>query len=83
MMLIAPGLRLFRRPRRLMLLLDRFLGAHFLRQPQAGGSRCPLAALSSGSSDNPEVYILVIPVFAFASEIIPVFSPQSDLSATP
>ena len=55
-----------------MLLLDRFLGAHFF-DTQAGGS----AALWQHFFwffGHPEVYILVIPGFAFASEIIPVFS---------
>src|SRR6201998_1005214 len=56
----------------IMLLVDRYLGGHFF-DTQAGGS----AALSMHFFwifGHPEVYILVIPAFAFASEIIPVFS---------
>ena len=55
-----------------MLLLDRFLGAHFF-DTQAGGSAV-LWQHFFWIFGHPEVYILVIPVFAFASEIIPVFS---------
>jgi len=55
-----------------MLLLDRFVGAHFF-DTQAGGSAV-LWQHFFWIFGHPEVYILVIPVFAFASEIIPVFS---------
>src|SRR5208282_738644 len=55
-----------------MLLLDRFLGAHFF-DTQAGGSAL-LWQHFFWIFGHPEVYILVIPAFAFASEIIPVFS---------
>jgi hypothetical protein len=55
-----------------MLLLDRFLGAHFF-DTQAGGSAV-LCMHFFWIFGHPEVYILVLPVFAFASEIIPVFS---------
>jgi cytochrome c oxidase subunit I len=55
-----------------MLLLDRFLGAHFF-DTQAGGSAV-LWQHFFWIFGHPEVYILVIPAFAFASEIIPVFS---------
>ncbi len=55
-----------------MLLLDRFLGAHFF-DTQAGGSAV-LWQHFFWIFGHPEVYILVIPGFAFASEIIPVFS---------
>src|SRR6266404_2627183 len=55
-----------------MLLLDRFLGAHFF-DTQAGGSSV-LWQHFFWIFGHPEVYILVLPVFAFASEIIPVFS---------
>jgi cytochrome c oxidase subunit 1 len=55
-----------------MLLLDRFLGAHFF-DTQAGGSAV-LWMHFFWIFGHPEVYILVLPVFAFASEIIPVFS---------
>jgi cytochrome c oxidase subunit 1 len=55
-----------------MLLLDRFLGAHFF-DTQAGGSAV-LWQHFFWIFGHPEVYVLVIPAFAFASEIIPVFS---------
>ena len=55
-----------------MLLLDRYLGAHFF-DTQAGGSAI-LWQHFFWIFGHPEVYILVIPAFAFASEIIPVFS---------
>jgi cytochrome c oxidase subunit 1 len=55
-----------------MLLLDRYLGAHFF-DTQAGGSAL-LWQHFFWIFGHPEVYILVIPAFAFASEIIPVFS---------
>src|SRR5258708_14491204 len=55
-----------------MLLLDRFLGAHFF-DTQAGGSAV-LWMHFFWIFGHPEVYILVLPAFAFASEIIPVFS---------
>jgi cytochrome c oxidase subunit I len=56
----------------IMLLLDRFLGAHFF-DTQAGGSAV-LWQHFFWIFGHPEVYILIIPGFAFASEIIPVFS---------
>src|SRR5262249_2902451 len=56
----------------LMLLLDRYLGAHFF-DTQAGGSAL-LWQHFFWVFGHPEVYVLVIPAFAFASEIIPVFS---------
>ncbi len=56
----------------LMLLLDRFLGAHFF-DTQAGGSAI-LWQHFFWIFGHPEVYVLIIPGFAFASEIIPVFS---------
>ncbi len=55
-----------------MLLLDRFLGAHFF-DTQAGGSAV-LWRHFFWIFGHPEVYILVLPAFGFASEIIPVFS---------
>src|SRR5579862_8645121 len=55
-----------------MLLLDRFLGAHFF-DTQAGGSAL-LWQHFFWIFGHPEVYVLIIPGFAFASEIIPVFS---------
>jgi cytochrome c oxidase subunit 1 len=56
----------------LMLLDDRFLGAHFF-DTQAGGSAV-LWQHFFWLFGHPEVYILMIPAWAFASEIIPVFS---------
>ncbi len=56
----------------IMLLLDRFLGAHFF-DAQAGGSAV-LWAHFFWIFGHPEVYILVLPAFGFANEIIPVFS---------
>ena len=56
----------------IMLLLDRFVGSHFF-DTQAGGS-ATLWMHFFWIFGHPEVYILIIPAFAFASEIIPVFS---------
>lgn len=56
----------------IMLLLDRYLGAHFF-DTQAGGSAL-LWQHFFWLFGHPEVYILVLPGFACASEIIPVFS---------
>ncbi len=55
-----------------MLCLDRFLGAHFF-DAQAGGSAV-LWMHFFWIFGHPEVYVLVIPAFAFVSEIVPVFS---------
>ncbi len=56
----------------IMLLVDRYLGGHFF-DTQAGGSAV-LWMHFFWIFGHPEVYILVIPCFAFISEIIPVFS---------
>ncbi|HWF65823.1 MAG TPA: cytochrome c oxidase subunit I [Acidobacteriaceae bacterium] len=56
----------------IMLLIDRYLGAHFF-DAQAGGSAV-LWAHFFWIFGHPEVYILVLPAFGFANEIIPVFS---------
>jgi len=55
-----------------MLLLDRYLGARFF-DTQAGGSAL-LWQHFFWIFGHPEVYILMLPGFAAASEIIPVFS---------
>jgi cytochrome c oxidase subunit I len=56
----------------IMLLIDRYLGGHFF-DAQAGGSAV-LWMHFFWIFGHPEVYVLVIPAFAFLSEIIPVFS---------
>jgi cytochrome c oxidase subunit I len=56
----------------LMLIVDRYLGGHFF-DTQAGGSAV-IWMHFFWIFGHPEVYVLVLPAFAFASEIIPVFS---------
>jgi cytochrome c oxidase subunit 1 len=56
----------------IMLAVDRYLGGHFF-DTQAGGSAV-IWMHFFWIFGHPEVYVLVIPAFAFASEIIPVFS---------
>jgi cytochrome c oxidase subunit I len=56
----------------IMLLVDRYLAGHFF-DTQAGGSAV-IWMHFFWVFGHPEVYILVLPAFAFASEIIPVFS---------
>jgi len=56
----------------LMLLVDRYLGGHFF-DTQAGGSAV-IWMHSFWVFGHPEVYVLILPAFGFASEIIPVFS---------
>ncbi|MCH2170190.1 cytochrome c oxidase subunit I [Myxococcota bacterium] len=76
MMLIVSGLILIAlsplTAAQVMLLFDRFLGAHFF-DTQAGGDAV-LWQHFFWFFGHPEVYILIIPGFAYASEIIPVFS---------
>ena len=55
-----------------MLCIDRYLGGHFF-DTQAGGS-AQMWMHFFWVFGHPEVYILVIPAFGIASEIIPVFS---------
>jgi cytochrome c oxidase subunit 1 len=56
----------------IMLLIDRYLGGHFF-DTQAGGS-ATLWMHFFWIFGHPEVYVLIIPCFAFMSEIVPVFS---------
>src|SRR6202047_4531974 len=56
----------------LLPLVDRYLGGHFF-DTQAGGSAV-IWMHFFWVFGHPEVYVLVLPAFAFASEIIPVFS---------
>jgi cytochrome c oxidase subunit 1 len=56
----------------IMLMLDRYLGAHFF-DTQAGGSAA-IWMHFFWIFGHPEVYVLIIPCFAFISEIVPVFS---------
>jgi cytochrome c oxidase subunit 1 len=55
-----------------MLLVDRYLGGHFF-DTQAGGSAV-IWMHFFWIFGHPEVYVLVLPAFGIASEIIPVFS---------
>jgi cytochrome c oxidase subunit 1 len=76
LMLVVSSMVLFAMPPltagQIMLLLDRYLGAHFF-DTQAGGSAV-LWQHFFWLFGHPEVYILMLPGFACASEIIPVFS---------
>ncbi len=56
----------------IMLMIDRYLGGHFF-DTQAGGSAIVWIHFF-WIFGHPEVYVLVLPAFAFANEIIPVFS---------
>ena len=56
----------------IMLMLDRYVGSHFF-DTQAGGSAV-LWMHFFWIFGHPEVYVLILPTFAFANEIIPVFS---------
>jgi heme/copper-type cytochrome/quinol oxidase subunit 1 len=55
-----------------MLLLDRYLGFHFFTGDFGGNQMMYVNRIWAWG--HPEVYILVLPAFAFANEIIPVFS---------
>jgi cytochrome c oxidase subunit I len=56
----------------IMLLIDRYLGGHFF-DTQAGGSAV-IWMHFFWIFGHPEVYVLVLPAFAIANEVIPVFS---------
>jgi cytochrome c oxidase subunit 1 len=56
----------------IMLSIDRYLGGHFF-DTQAGGSAV-LWMHFFWIFGHPEVYVLIIPSFAYMAEIIPVFS---------
>ena len=56
----------------IMLLIDRYLGGHFF-DTQAGGS-ATLWMHFFWIFGHPEVYVLILPSFAFMNEIVPVFS---------
>jgi cytochrome c oxidase subunit I len=56
----------------IMLMLDRYLGAHFF-DTQAGGS-ATIWMHFFWIFGHPEVYILILPSFGFISEMVPVFS---------
>ena len=56
----------------IMLVIDRYLGGHFF-DTQAGGSAVVWIHFF-WIFGHPEVYVLVLPAFAIANEIIPVFS---------
>src|SRR6266403_518643 len=76
LMLVVSSMILFILPPltagQIMLLLDRYLGAHFF-DTQAGGSAV-LWQHFFWLFGHPEVYVLMLPGFACANEIIPVFS---------
>jgi len=56
----------------ILLLFDRFVGTHFF-QPTQGGNVVLWEHIFWGFG-HPEVYIMILPAFGMASEIIPVFS---------
>jgi cytochrome c oxidase subunit I len=56
----------------IMLMIDRYLGGHFF-DTQAGGSAIVWIHFF-WIFGHPEVYVLILPGFAIANEIIPVFS---------
>jgi hypothetical protein len=61
----------------IMLMIDRYLGGHFF-DTQAGGSALVWMHFF-WIFGHPEVYVLVLPAFAIANEIIPGVLAQGDL----
>lgn len=76
LMLVVSGLTLITitplTAAQIMLLIDRYLGGHFF-DTQAGGSAVVWIHFF-WIFGHPEVYVLVMPAFGIASEVIPVFS---------
>ena len=76
LMLVVSGLTLITitplTAAQIMLLIDRYLGGHFF-DTQSGGSAVVWIHFF-WIFGHPEVYVLVMPAFGIASEIIPVFS---------
>jgi cytochrome c oxidase subunit I len=76
MYLVMGGLLLFTitplTAAQVMLMIDRYLGAHFF-DTQAGGSAVMWMHFF-WIFGHPEVYVLILPAFAFISEMVPVFS---------
>ena len=76
LMLVVSGLTLITitplTAAQIMLLIDRYLGGHFF-DTQAGGSAVVWIHFF-WIFGHPEVYVLVLPAFGIANEIIPVFS---------
>src|SRR5882672_3946679 len=75
LMLVVSGLTLITitplTAAQIMLVIDRYLGGHFF-DTQAGGSALVWIHFF-WIFGHPEVYVLVLPAFAIANEIIPVF----------
>jgi cytochrome c oxidase subunit I len=65
----------------IMLMIDRYLGGHFF-DTQAGGSAV-LWQHFFWIFGHPEVYVLVLPAFGFANEIIPTFSRKAIFGYAP
>ena len=65
----------------IMLMIDRYFGGHFF-DTQAGGSAV-LWFHFFWIFGHPEVYVLALPAFAFANEIIPVFSRKAIFGYAP
>jgi len=76
LMLVVSGLTLITitplTAAQIMLVIDRYLGGHFF-DTQAGGSAV-IWMHFFWIFGHPEVYVLVLPAFAIANEVIPVFS---------